>query len=91
MTFEKAVEDRQKNRCRFKCFKGGLPHAVTPNGRYFHFRHLMKILVLILLIFTYLNLFFDIFKGSELIIYEKNLVHILKNTIDHKKYVKKIG
>ena len=75
-------------------------YTKTPNGRYFHFRHLMKILVLIWayhrtyfyffsLILTY---FFDTFKGSELIIRRICFLHIEEKTIDYKKKkVKRFG
>ena len=75
-------------------------YTKTPNGRYFHFRHLMKILVLIWayhrtyfyffsLILTY---FFDTFKGSELIIRRICFLRIEEKTIDYKKKkVKRFG
>jgi len=57
-------------------------HTETTDGRYCHFRHLMKIIVLIRTYHkTYFNLFsliltyfFDIFKGSELIISSPHLL-----------------
>jgi hypothetical protein len=58
----------------------------TPNGRYFHFRHLMNILVLIWAYHrTYFYLFFDTFKGSELIIRRICFLRIEEKTIDYKK------
>jgi hypothetical protein len=75
----------------------------TPNDRYFHFRHLMKILVLIRRYHrTYLNLFsliltyftliltyvFDTSKGLELIIRRSFIFIYVAKTIEYKKSIR---
>ena len=79
----------------------------TPNDRYFHFRHLMKILVLIRRYHrTYLNLFsliltyftliltyvFDTSKGLELIVRRSFILYMLQKQLNiRNQFVDKRG